>query len=257
MKILLTGSEGRICQDLLVPLLSKDHEVVGFDLVLGDDMLDPESLKRKADGCDIVVHTAGISGPQGKDVSLYESVSVRGGKNVIDTGLPVVFFSSMAYYGADAWMRNREECGPVVGDGVAVPKYLPIDTSHPSVATYDGLVNAGGREYGMSKVHIEEYARGKHLVSLRLCGFREVTKRRKHRWEKVIEDAKNGNAPYRKMWLYSLAGTCTRKSLSEAMVWALEQKGGAVKNVGVMGTGLEDVCRAYFPTLEPADQIFV
>jgi len=256
MKILLTGSEGNISKSLLRPLLS-DHEVVGFDLVLGDDMLDPESLKRKADGCDVIVHTAGISGPQCSDVSLYENVSVRGGKNVIDVGLPVVFFSSMAYYGVDAWMRNRDECGPVIGDGVAVPKCLPIDTAHPSVATYGRLDNPGGAAYGMSKAKIEEYAKGKDFVSLRLCGFREVTAKRKRRWVKIRKKAKAGLAPYRKMWLYSLAGTCTKECLSEAVLWALEQRGTVTRNVGVMGTGLKDVCRAYFPTLEPADQIFI
>ena len=259
VRILLTGSEGRLCSKIVKPALSK-HTIIPFDLVLGNDMLDKNSLYCKMKDCDVVVHTAGISGPQCKDVSLYEKVSVQGGKNVIDIaqelGCLVVFFSSMAYYGTDAWMRDREEKGPVAGDGVAIPKYLPIDINHPSIEAQEKLSEYGGVYYGLSKAKIEGYAKDR-FVSLRLSGCCEVTKKRERRWEKIRLGAKKGKAPFRKMWLYSLAGTCTPKCLARAVKWGVDQKESAVKNVGVFGTGLKDVCSAYFPTLEPADQIFV
>ena len=256
MRILLTGSEGKLCTRVVKPAL-EEHIVIPFDLVLGDDMLNGDSLYEKMKECDVVIHTAGISGPQCKDESLYEKVSVRGGKNVINVARTleklVVFFSSMSYYGVDAWMGHRDDTGPVTR---AVPRYLPIDTEHPSVASYD--ISGYGVAYGMSKASIESYVISMdRFVSLRLCGFGNIPYKRKRRWQKMRQSAKRGKAPFRKMWLYSLAGTCTPEVLTEAVQWGVKQKESAVRNVGRFGTGLKDVCRVYFPTLEPADQIFV
>ena len=50
------------------------------------------------------------------------------------------------------WMRHRNECGSIIGEDVAVPKYLPIDESHPSINSYKGLYEWGGS--GMAKVFI-------------------------------------------------------------------------------------------------------
>lgn len=261
VKILLTGSEGKICSTLIKPML-KEHEIIPFDLVLGDNMLDLDSVRRKAD-VDIIVHTAGVAGPT-RDVPLcaYKDVNITGGVNVAkaarEFGCKVVFFSSMARYGVDAWMRHRKECGAVVGEDVAVPKYFPIDEDHPSILDYDvGMLHESkGKHYGISKAVVELCLEGIDHVALRLAGFKEWDRRRRDRLKKVRKAAKKGDTSLRKMWLYSVAGCATKAALVKALTGAIEGRLRGAVNVCEPSTGMRHVCETYFPTVEPADQIF-
>lgn len=57
MKILITGSSGFVGTHL-VKRLSEKHEIVGFDLIDGQNVLDGKLLSEKMAGVDIVVHLA-------------------------------------------------------------------------------------------------------------------------------------------------------------------------------------------------------
>lgn len=259
MKILLTGSEGKISTNVIRPAL-KGHEIIPFDLVLGDDMLDVDCVKKKGVGVDLIIHTAGIAGPtKASDAKLYEKINLQGGKNIIDLGIKTIFLSSMSRYGVDSWMRHRYEKGAIVGDDVAVPKYLPIDIHHPSILEYDNLAEYKGKYYGESKAKIEEYAKTKgiHFISLRMSGFLPNLNKKTKRWEKLRRSAKEGEAICRKMHVYSIAGATTPEIIQKHILWAIKHKDCAARNTCVPGKDLEDICRVYFPTLKPSNQIFV
>lgn len=59
MKILVTGSSGFIGNTVMERLKAEGHEVVPFDILLGNDMLDYEQVEKAvADGIEVVYHIA-------------------------------------------------------------------------------------------------------------------------------------------------------------------------------------------------------
>ena len=125
MKVLLTGNRGRLGPSIERQLLHEGHEVCGFDLERGDDILDAAAIIRAAKGIDAIVHVAGIAGDRGRLASDVLAVNLTGTANVLiaaeTAGVARVIYMSS---GRALGMLERE------------PDYLPLDDDHrglPSV----------------------------------------------------------------------------------------------------------------------------
>ena len=157
-KILLTGGVGYIGSHTCIELLQKDYEIVVYDNLsnsslealkrvekitsknisfIDGDIRNEEKLYLALDGCDAVIHFAGLKavGESVEKPLKYYDNNVNGSlcllramqKREIKT---LVFSSSATVYGA--------------------PKYLPFDEEHPLNAT---------NPYGSTKLMIEEILR--------------------------------------------------------------------------------------------------
>ena len=115
-------------EELATRLGADGHEVVGFDRVKRDDILNLKSLTRRARGCDAVVHAAAIPSNDLGTPEEIMAVNVAGTFNVLRTaeaiGTPVVYFSSVQALG--------------LCERIANPASLPVgdDYSGRPVGTY-------------------------------------------------------------------------------------------------------------------------
>ena len=116
MRVLLTGSEGFIGKHVSRQLVEAGHEVIGLDIVKGNDItrpLDP------IPGLDAVIHLAAIANPRECDANPTKAfdVNVNGANQVLkmalESGARKVVFSSSAH----------------VYD--IPPRYFPTDETHP------------------------------------------------------------------------------------------------------------------------------
>ena len=62
LKVMVTGHRGYI-GSRFVEAVKQKYDIVGYDIVEGDDILDYNNLKKKMEGVDIVVHEAAIPKP--------------------------------------------------------------------------------------------------------------------------------------------------------------------------------------------------
>ena len=246
-----------ISKNTIIPSLN-DFNIISL-VGGGDDVLDKKSIQKKMVNVDVVIHTAGIPGPTKANSSNdYLNVNYNGTKNLIDIALEnkvskFIFFSSFARYGVDSWMRHRNECGSIIGEDVAVPKYLPIDESHPSINSYKGLYEWGGLWYGKSKALAEEYGEEKSndkfsFIPLRLAGFRELNKKLYIRKLKVNNKIKkNLINDIRKQFIYSLAGVTPKLLLIESLKSLIKNPTYSYDpfNIVYPGTNLEDVTKNF------------
>jgi nucleoside-diphosphate-sugar epimerase len=136
MRILLTGSQGRLGPAVEHALTAAGHEVRGFDLRDGLDIRDAEVVLRAARGVELIVHAAGLADDRGGHPADIMSTNLTGTWNVLlaaeTLGLKrVVYFSS----GKSLGMLERE------------PDYLPMDDAHRGLPT---------RPYGLAKWLSEE-----------------------------------------------------------------------------------------------------
>jgi len=60
VRVLLTGHRGFVGRDLLSRLRADGHDVVGFDIADGDDLLDRTAVMERARACDAVVHAGAL-----------------------------------------------------------------------------------------------------------------------------------------------------------------------------------------------------
>lgn len=156
MRLLVTGSGGRIGSALVERLVSGGHQVRAFDVagapgqlpgaadsvesVVGD-IRDKEAVRRAAEAVDTILHLAAIPGDRpGMDTKILD-VNVAGTWNVLyaarDCAVPrVVVFSSVNAIGCVGGRRWAS--------------YLPIDDNHPHVPT---------SPYQISKHMVEELCR--------------------------------------------------------------------------------------------------
>lgn len=113
MKVLLTGSSGRIGRVVKPAIEEAGHVVVPFDLVNGQDILKPEQLRSAMSGCNMVVHLAGIPGPvRGTSFAGFFSPNCQGTFAVmeaaVDCGIGRVIYSgSTAFYGVEPGIPYR------------------------------------------------------------------------------------------------------------------------------------------------------
>jgi nucleoside-diphosphate-sugar epimerase len=141
VRVFLTGHRGKIGSVVHRIVEEAGHEVVGFDLADGGDMLDAPAVEKAMAGCDAVAHLAMTLGRDLKEETFLEG-GVMGTWNVLqaaerNSAQRVVSYSSVNAMG--------------IFMGEDTPDFLPIDESHPC---------RPGRAYGTSKYL------GEHLCRL-------------------------------------------------------------------------------------------
>jgi nucleoside-diphosphate-sugar epimerase len=120
MRILVTGNQGFIGRVVERRLIEAGCEIVGFDIVDGDDIRNPELVSKKTRGCDTIVHLAAVEGRS--DTEVMET-NVMGTWNVLNAG-------SYAKVDKIIFMSSVDVLGIFQGEGT--PLYLPIDDDYPS-----------------------------------------------------------------------------------------------------------------------------
>lgn len=138
MKVLLTGNRGKVGKVLEADLLASGHDVVGYDLVDGSDILDVASLHKSIQGCEAVIHLAIFAG---ENPQMLMNVNLQGTWNILAAAAEaqvqrVVYLSSVDALG--------------VFKGERKPDYLPLDDNHPCYPS---------TPYGISKRLSEEMCR--------------------------------------------------------------------------------------------------
>ena len=140
MRILLTGNKGRIGSVVQRQLEEKGHEVVGYDIADGRDILDAQGLEKAMEGCDGVAHLAMLMGRQHAPEKVFASGTV-GTFNVLQAAERVGAGRVVSYSSVNAM-------GIFMGEGT--PDFLPLDESHAC---------RPGRPYGTSKYLGEQACR--------------------------------------------------------------------------------------------------
>jgi nucleoside-diphosphate-sugar epimerase len=83
MKVLLTGSRGRLGPAIHRRLTKDAHEVTGFDLEAGDDVLDASAVATAARGQTAIVHVAGAAGDRSRAPAEILKLNLVGMANVL------------------------------------------------------------------------------------------------------------------------------------------------------------------------------
>jgi UDP-glucose 4-epimerase len=138
VRVLLTGHRGMIGQAVGARLRADGHDVVGLDRSRRHDVGKLALVRRRACGCDVVVHAAAIANNRDGTPDEIMRVNVLGTHNVLtaaeEIGARVVYLSSVQALG-------------VLEEGGDPPRYVPVDDDyppHPQLA------------YGVSKLAGEE-----------------------------------------------------------------------------------------------------
>lgn len=153
MKLLLTGHRGRIGPAILARLEADGHDVSGFDLADGDDILDAEAVTEAAQGAECIVHVAGLADDRGRPAAEVFAVNLTGTANVL-----------VAAERAGVRRVVNMSSGKSLGMLERMPDYLPIDDAHRGLPT---------RPYGLAKWLTEEMCEaftlrtGMETISLR------------------------------------------------------------------------------------------
>jgi UDP-glucose 4-epimerase len=142
MRILVTGQRGGVGAVVAGHLADQGHEVVGFDIADGQDVLDAGALRQAAAGCTAIIHLAALAHDSAGTPEQVMAVNVLGTWHALlaaqSAGVKrVVHFSSAQVFGT--------------AEGERLPDYLPLDDAHPRRA---------GRPYGMSKLLSEDLCAG-------------------------------------------------------------------------------------------------
>jgi dihydroflavonol-4-reductase len=140
MKALVTGATGFVGRVLVEKLFGRHYEVRGLvrsgkkDMALRrlglevcyEDLLDPDSLKRAAQGMDVVFHTAAKADQWGPRKA-YEEANVQGTRHVLEAALAarvswVIHFRSLVVYGQQTGTLTESTPLQKVGDRYADSK---------------------------------------------------------------------------------------------------------------------------------------
>lgn len=129
MKLFITGSKGYLGKPL-VEKLSQSYEIVEYDIVDGNNILNHEKLKEAIKGSEIVIHAAAIPKPdETKTFSDYFSVNCIGTLNIVKACIEnkvkrLIYVSSTTYYGVE---RGISVKFPLKEDNKILPMYLKAD----------------------------------------------------------------------------------------------------------------------------------
>ncbi|MGL6289591.1 MAG: NAD-dependent epimerase/dehydratase family protein [Silanimonas sp.] len=120
MKVLLTGSSGRIGRAIHHRLVHEGHDVVGYDVSPSStafvvaDLLDRRALDRAVDGCDAVIHVAALHAPHVglRSEADFQRINVDGTALLVDAAKRAgvsrfVLTSTTALYGDAATPEGR------------------------------------------------------------------------------------------------------------------------------------------------------
>lgn len=126
MKILVTGNAGMIGVAVETVLREAAHEIIGFDLKNGQNILNQQQVRDYVQGCDAVVHLAALLGYSEDNANDVMAVNLLGTWHILTAALEakvkrIVFFSSVDALG--------------VFKGERQPDYLPLDDAHPCYPT--------------------------------------------------------------------------------------------------------------------------
>lgn len=142
MRVLVTGERGAVGVRVAGFLASRGHDVTGFDLADGADVLDLAAVGRAARGCAAVVHLAALAHDNAGTPEQIMAVNVLGTWHVLLAAEAVgagrvICFSSAQVFG--------------IAEGERLPDYFPVDDAHPRRAM---------RPYGLSKRLTEDLCEG-------------------------------------------------------------------------------------------------
>jgi len=147
-RVLITGDLGRL-GGIVAEALKSDYDIVGFDAKYGpeENLKNIDSLRSRIEGCDYVLHAAGIPHPKKGRMEAYFEANVLGTLNVLRSAAEakikrLIYFSSVGYYGCNI-------------EGKLLPAYFPIDEDHPPASSH-GRSQGKLDEYNQSKVMAEE-----------------------------------------------------------------------------------------------------
>ena len=120
MRVLVTGSAGRVGRAIYVALAAAGHAVSGIDATPSStsehvgDFADPTLLAAALQGVDAVVHTAALHAPHVPHLpeSAFRRVNVDGTRRLLEAASAagvrrIVFTSTTALYGAAATPAGR------------------------------------------------------------------------------------------------------------------------------------------------------
>jgi UDP-glucose 4-epimerase len=134
--VLLTGHRGRLGSVIGKHLASLGHEVRGFDLGEGGDILDAAAVTDAARGVENIVHAAGLAGDRPATPAAIMAANVLGTWNVL-------LAAEQAKVRRVVYLSSGKALGMVERD----PDYLPIDDDHRGLP---------GLPYALSKWLAEE-----------------------------------------------------------------------------------------------------
>ncbi len=135
MRILMTGSRGLVGAATVARLQAEGDDVSEFDIVNGQDVLDPIAVRDAATGCDVILHLAAIDDPPEftldpnpvpESVGSPESVlavTVLGTWHVLRA-------AQSANHKRVVMMSSVDALGIFLGQ--RAPDYLPICNDHPT-----------------------------------------------------------------------------------------------------------------------------
>lgn len=201
MKVLVTGSSGRVGDSVAREFLEHGYTVRGVDKtppredlrgrieVVYADITDRMALLHAAEGCDVVAHLAAIPSPGRLDDVLFQT-NVTGTQYVLDAA---------AAHGIQRVALASSCCafGIVFAEHDIDPQYLPMDEAHPTLPQ---------DLYGLSKVLNEEtaatYTRryGMTTVALRLTTVMKLDGERAHWQLRHLQHSANRRAG--DLWTY-------------------------------------------------------
>lgn len=119
MIVLLTGHRGRLGSVIGEHLRSAGHEVRGFDLTEGGDILDAVSVEEAARDVAAIVHIAGIAGDRPAAPDAVMAANVLGTWHVL-------LAAESARVPRVVYMSSGKALGLLERD----PDYLPVDDDH-------------------------------------------------------------------------------------------------------------------------------
>jgi nucleoside-diphosphate-sugar epimerase len=134
--VLLTGHRGRLGSVIGEHLRSGGHEIRGFDLAEGGDVLDAAAVDRAARGVDAIVHVAGIAGDRPAPPDRVMSVNLLGTWHML-------LAAEAARVRRVVYLSSGKALGLLERD----PDYLPVDDEHRGLP---------GLPYALSKWLAEE-----------------------------------------------------------------------------------------------------
>jgi nucleoside-diphosphate-sugar epimerase len=256
MRVLVTGTGGKVGSQVARELLAHGYTVRGFDkkAPLGEDlkkgietaygdMTSRVDLLQAAEGCDAIAHLAAIPHPNDGETEIF-SVNVTGTEQLLSVaeehGIKRVALASTCCTFGLFFARHQID-----------PQYLPMDEKHPALPQ---------DMYGLSKLVNEEtaaaYTRrcGMTTVSLRLTTVMSLDDG--SRWMRWMRKSLNSDAE-RKNDLWSYIDT---RDAGRAFRLALENAAEGTNTTAIIAArdsftslDIRDLVRKHFPAL--ADQV--